>query len=81
MPNRKFYAARSGYGKCSINSMNGTAWDKIASFDSKNERDEFVGGNWFAISATEYAARKSDIEKHCEHYEIKEKILHNPKGE
>lgn len=65
MTNRKHYAAHSNYGKCSIDSLNGTAWDLIKSFDSKQERDSYVADNdnWFIISAAEYNQRKNDLIK------------------
>lgn len=81
MTNRKFYAAHSNYGKCSIDSLNGTAWDKIASFDSKADRDKYGNNNWFPITWQEYNSRKKDIEKYDNYHEIKEKIIHNPADE
>lgn len=63
---RKFYAAHSVYGKCSIDSLNYTAWDKIKAFGNKKSRESFVGenDNWFSISAAEYNQMYKIKEKH-----------------
>ena len=62
---KKHYAAHSNYGKCTIDSLNGTAWDLIKSFESKAERDEFVSSNenWFIVSAAEYKQRENVMKK------------------
>jgi hypothetical protein len=62
---RKFYAAHSNYGKCTVDSLNGTAWDYIKAFDSKKDRDNYVSdnANWFCITVAEYSQRKNTLTK------------------